>query len=232
MVAEPLLAYLREALADPGLTFAEPPAELTGGYDTSIYAFRLNHAPSGFDTGLVLRMYREHHEPLRARWEATVHRALNHAGFPAPRVLLLNEDCQPLGQPFLVIERLPGAVPFGGSSGSGWGRLRQALALPGVLAKTQARLHALDAQALLDAFAREGLTFESSGGAGIEHRAPTAEGQLAQVRERVGRAGLDGMQGGLRWLLEHQPPWRAQRGARRRIANDLKRDSHFEERRQ
>ncbi|MEX2246329.1 MAG: phosphotransferase family protein [Dehalococcoidia bacterium] len=205
-VADALLPCLREALADPGLTFTEPPVPMTGGYDTSIYAFRLNHAPSGFDHGLVLRLYREHHEPLRARWEATVHGVLADAGYPAPRVLLLNEDPGRLGQPFLIIERMPGAGVFSAESRPGLGRLRQALALPRLVAGAQARLHAIDPQLLLDAFAREGLTLESSGTAGIEHRAPTVEGQLAQVTGRVERAGLDGMRMGLRWLLEHQPP--------------------------
>ena len=67
-------------------------------------------------------------------------------GFPAPRVLLTGEADDGLGRPFMVMERVPGRTPMpevtGPSALAAVGRA--ALRLPDLLARTAARLHALD----------------------------------------------------------------------------------------
>jgi hypothetical protein len=46
--ASALLVHLRRELHAPDLAYAEPPAALTGGYDTRIVAFRLSAAPAAW----------------------------------------------------------------------------------------------------------------------------------------------------------------------------------------
>jgi aminoglycoside phosphotransferase (APT) family kinase protein len=78
--------------------------------------------------------------------------------------------------------------------------MRQALSVPRVLAETQARLHAIEAQVLLASLSREGFM---TGGVPVDHRATTLDGHLAQVTYRA--ATLEGMATAARWLLDYRP---------------------------
>ena len=52
-MTDELVAYLRGALACPDLALAEAPVEISGGFDTTIYAVRLRGAPEAFSGALL-----------------------------------------------------------------------------------------------------------------------------------------------------------------------------------
>src|SRR5919106_2803990 len=179
-IARGLVDHLRAALAQPGLELAEPPAPLSGGFDTEIYAVRLRRAPAGFAVPLVLRVLRPHHDPAMVLREQAIQNAVAEQGYPTPRVLHVSVDAAPLGAPFMLMERLPGAPLLAAHP----------LEMDRVLLDAQLRLHALDAAPLARALG-DAVTFD---------------GYLAALQRRVDQAGLDGLAPPLRWLREHRPP--------------------------
>jgi aminoglycoside phosphotransferase (APT) family kinase protein len=140
-----LIEFLRRTLDAPGLELAEPLSPLSGGFDTAIYTVRLRGAPPAFAGPLILRVLAPHHEPARVLRERAIQNAVAAQGYPAPRVLAATRDAGLLGAPFLVMERLPGAVLADA----------RRLGMAGVLAEAQARLHALDVEPLLAALDRD-----------------------------------------------------------------------------
>jgi aminoglycoside phosphotransferase (APT) family kinase protein len=187
-VVQPLLAHLRAELDRPGLSFAEPPEPLTGGFETLSCSMRLAGAPGAWQQPLILRVFAHARAPGRARYEAALQNAIAGQGYPAPRVLLHCDTDAPLGCPFLIMERLPGVV------------MAQALRSPlrarslgALLAEAQARLHELDAARVLATLQREQL-------------APfTVDDMLAQLGLRIDDASLDTLRPGLNWLLARPP---------------------------
>src|SRR5262245_45875116 len=108
-LSDRFLAYLRTKLgADVG--FDRLPVRLTGGFDTSTFAFRLKDAPAEWSRDLILRVMGFAASAVRVRREAATHAALVGAGFPAPRILLAEPDGEVLGKPFLIMERLAGGT--------------------------------------------------------------------------------------------------------------------------
>lgn len=204
-----LLAHLRATLDEPGLTYAEPPVRVLGGFDTLIYGFRLKGAAEGWSGPLILRVFHQHADPVRARWESAVQTALVQLGYPAPRVLLVGTTTEVVGGPFIIMERLPGRMMLDDVVKPS--RLFSALPrilgeVPRVVAEAQAKLHALDPSPLLRALEAEGLPAHGAGPAGVSQRVATVDGQLDQVQRRVEANALDGMKPGLQWLLERRPP--------------------------
>jgi aminoglycoside phosphotransferase (APT) family kinase protein len=184
-----LLAHLRAALARPQLDFVESPAQISGGYDTEIYGFRLAGAAPEWSGPLILRLFRVETPGRAARFEATVQNCVADLGMCAPRVLHVVEGAEPLGGAFLVMERVAGR------------NLLSALAslsaprVPRWLADTQARLHALDARALERALAA----------AGLDPAARSASGELAESTERIESHGLSSLRAGAEWLARERP---------------------------
>ncbi len=86
------------------------------------------------------------HDPVRALRERATQNALAGLGYPVPRVLIASADREPLGAGFLVMERAAGR-PLLATRRPGIGR---------TLAEAHARLHALNAEALLRALDDEG----------------------------------------------------------------------------
>ncbi len=191
-----LLACLREHLDESRLEFSEAPAAITGGFDTRIFAFRLRNAPPAYSGPLILRVLGAHHDPARALRERITQNTLVELGYPAPRVLLASADPAPLGGAFVIMERLAGMPLIEADP----------LTISRVLAEAQLRLHALDADALLRALAREDLASTLAGAPLIGREAMTLEGHLAQFAERGGRGPRDGLAAGIAWLVERRPP--------------------------
>jgi aminoglycoside phosphotransferase (APT) family kinase protein len=180
-----LLAFLRDALAAPGLAFAEPPAPLLGGLDARIFAFRLSGAPPALAGPLILRLFARRHDPRRALRERAIQDAVAAQGYPAPRCFLATADPAPLGGAFIVMERRPGRPPMGA----------RALGMGGRLVDLQAQLHALDPAPVLRALAESGLDPDGL----------TFGGYLAALDAGIRRLGLDGLRPAMAWLLEHRP---------------------------
>ena len=206
-IAGSLLAYLRAATGAQELAYADPPQQIVGGYDTRIFAFQLANAPASFSGPLILRLFADDDDPLRARWEGAVQTAVAGMGYPAPRVLAANSGTDTLGAAFLVMKRLPGrpmlqAATFAAMLPQAF---RLLTAYPRVLAQYQARLHALDPGSLLRAIEAEGLPAAGPSEAGISRRSATLDGQLEQLAHRVERLSLERCRPALRWLLDHRP---------------------------
>lgn len=194
MMAERLLACLRARLG-PGIDFSAPPAALSGGFDTSIFAFRLKGAPADWSGELVLRVMAFAASALRARREAATHAALVESGFPAPRILLVETQGEVLGKPFLVMERLPGETMWSAAVGPGGG-LGRLWGMPRQLGEIHARLHGVPGIALLECAAR----FE------VDPILVTLGGEVRRLRARIGEAGVAGLLPGAAWLEAKMPP--------------------------
>jgi aminoglycoside phosphotransferase (APT) family kinase protein len=185
--AAALLEHLRVALPEPGLQYAEPPAPISGGYDTKIFGFRLSGAPAPFASPLILRVLGTQYPAARALSERATQNAVAGLGYPAPRVLLASADPAILGGAFLVMERLYGRPLLEA----------RRIGIASVLAEMQLRLHALDAEVLLRALDREGPP--------ISRETATFDGHLARLERRIAHGGLHGLEPAMRWLLEHRP---------------------------
>ncbi len=198
---------MRESWGDTGLEYASPPQRVVGGFDTRIFGFRLAGAAGVLARPLILRLFAEDDEPIRARWEAAVQTAVVAAGYPAPAVVTAHHDREPLGAPFIIMERIPGRPMLQAATLAAVlpEAYRLLMTYPSVLADYQARLHALDAEQFLDAVTKTGGSGANPGEAGISRRSATLDGQLDQLAERVDHLSGEGLRAALRWLLENRP---------------------------
>lgn len=187
-----LLSHLRERLGT-GVGFAEAPAPLSGGFDTTILAFRLSGAPADWERPLILRVITRGASGPRVLREAAVHATLVQAGFPAPRVLLHDADPASLGSPFLIMERLPGETMWSAAAKAG---LPAFLAMPRRLAELHARLHRLGGEAL-----REGAR-----ALGVDPAVMGVQADVERLHRRIVREGLTGLLPGAGWLIGNFPP--------------------------
>ncbi|MBS0527384.1 MAG: phosphotransferase [Proteobacteria bacterium] len=190
-LADRLLGHLRRRLS-AGVDYAEAPAPLSGGFDTTILAFRLSGAAAEWGRPLILRVMTRSDAGPRVLREVAVHEALVQAGFPAPRVLLYDTELAPLGLPFLVMERLPGETMW---SDVARGKLRAILALPRRLAELQARLHRLGGEVL----AERARVF------GVDPETMSVKADVQRLHQRIAREGLKGLLPGAGWLVGNLP---------------------------
>src|SRR5438477_13073 len=138
-----LLEVLRRKTESPELRYATPPLPVTGGFWADILAVRLTGAPPDLDRDLIVRIVPTVEAAQR---EAIVQSEVVAQGFPAPPVRLTGMAQDGRGRPFIVMDRMPGRPPLpeigGPAALAGIGRA--AIKLPDLLARTAARLHALD----------------------------------------------------------------------------------------
>jgi aminoglycoside phosphotransferase (APT) family kinase protein len=187
-----LLDCLRNRLG-AAVAFAESPTPLSGGFDTTILAFRLGGVRDEWSEPLVLRVMTRRDFGARVLREAAVHAALVKAGYPAPRVLLAEADPAPLGLPFLVMQRLPGGTMWSAvATAKGFAPL---LAMPRRLAELHARLHRVSGE-----FVRE-----SARAFGVDLATIGVEADLQRLSERIEREGLGGLSSGATWLVQKRP---------------------------
>jgi aminoglycoside phosphotransferase (APT) family kinase protein len=193
-----LLICLRQRLG-AAIAFAESPTPLSGGFDTTILAFRLAGGRDEWSEPLVLRVMTRRDLGARVLREAAVHAALVKAGYPAPRVLLAEADPAPLGLPFLVMQRLAGGTMWSAvARARGFGPI---FAMPRRLAGLHARLHRVSGEFLR----------ESARAFGVDLTTIGVEADVARLGQRIEREGLDGLAPGARWLAEnHRAPAQAE----------------------
>jgi len=138
-----LLEALRAVAGTPALRFASKPQRMTGGFWAEILAVRLEGGPPELNGEVVIRVMPDADGATR---EIVVQREVVRQGFLAPRVLLTGDADDALGRPFVVMDRIRGRPPIpevqGTAALAALGRA--AARLPGLLAQTSARLHALD----------------------------------------------------------------------------------------
>jgi aminoglycoside phosphotransferase (APT) family kinase protein len=196
-IADSLLAYLLTVLSAKAITYSEPPVRITGGFDTYIYAFSLQGVPRDWSGSLILRLFRTDNpwvllsSPDRARFESAVQNTIFHMGYPAPRVLHTCPNSEPLGSPFLIMERLPGRIMLDVlfRPSRFWFRL------PHIFAEAQARLHGLEPRILLQAVEA----------AGVPERVLTASDWVERVGGLIDAAQLEGLKAGVEWLFNNSP---------------------------
>ena len=179
-LARALVAHLRDTRHAPALDLAGPVTVLVGGFDTEIYALRLQGGPAELSGPLVLRVLRPHHQPAMALREQATQNAVAALGFPAPRVLLASAAPEPLGAPFVLMEWLPGRSLL----------TTRVVGMGAILAGLQVRLHALDPKPLAQALGPPG----------------TLDGYFEAFGRRIERAGLDELTPVLAWLRARRPP--------------------------
>ncbi len=206
-VATQFLNYLARKFELTGLSYSEPPARISGGYDASIFGFALNDAPEPLRGPLILRLNRAGTNPQRVKLEGIVHNWLNGQNYPVPAVHIAELDAQALGAPFTVMTRLAGkplAHEFNRIIGgrSAFATARGLLRVPSIQrditdswVDVQLRLHVLDPAPLLAAVSAGGLD-----PAGI-----TLDGQLSSLASAVTRLSLDGLKPAIDWLLLRRP---------------------------
>jgi aminoglycoside phosphotransferase (APT) family kinase protein len=146
-IARLLGPYLSERLGTP-VRLAGAPEEITGGWDTYIFVFRLAPGDGGLplppellERDLILRIYQGDAGLAKGEREFRVQTRLAEAGYPAPKPFLLETDRSLLGQAFMVMEKLPGRTMMDVMASSG---PVTALRMMKLLADTHTRLHDLD----------------------------------------------------------------------------------------
>jgi len=85
-VSNNLLSFLREMNGDSKIDYQIPPSQLQGGFDTSIYRFKLKNISPPLSEPLVLRVFSKSHSPIQAIKESVVHNSLIDQGFLVPYV--------------------------------------------------------------------------------------------------------------------------------------------------
>jgi aminoglycoside phosphotransferase (APT) family kinase protein len=188
-----LLDYLRGRFG-AAVAFAEAPHLLTGGFDTTTMAFRLEGGPADWPDGLILRVMARPDFTERVRREAATHAALVGEGFEAPRLLVAEDDAAPLGRPFIVMERLAGQNMWANAVGP-QGRRSYLLRMADDLGAANARLHGVRTEALRESARR----FD------VDPARFTLAGDVQRLADRIARSGLPGLQPGMTWLLANQP---------------------------
>jgi aminoglycoside phosphotransferase (APT) family kinase protein len=201
-----LLDYLRAVTACPALAYDEAPTRMSGGYDATILRFSLQGAPDPFTGPLVLRLFQPSVDSRRAATEGAVQNALAELGYPAPRVFAAEARIEPMGGPFLIMERMPGrplGSEFEGLSIKGFGQTlnlvrqvprirREILRLWG---EAQTRLHALPAGEFVERLERAGIPGESL----------TFDSEFGRQRAFVEELDLKDLRPVVDWLMTNRP---------------------------
>jgi aminoglycoside phosphotransferase (APT) family kinase protein len=123
------------------------------GWENEMYAFDVEYEVDGERQreGLVLRIYPGDDAYGKSAREFHGMRQLRQAGYPVPRVLLLERENSPLGKPFVVMERIEGQELWSLLSSSSAQKQQELLTL---FCELFVRLHTLDWRPFVDDIAR------------------------------------------------------------------------------
>jgi aminoglycoside phosphotransferase (APT) family kinase protein len=162
-----------------------------GGFWADIYSFSLANPPDGWPAELVARLMPD---PVTARKEMIVQTAVAAAGFPTPFVRACGGPDGDLGRAFMVMDRAVGGPLLSGLDGVTPAAVyRLARQIPGLLAGSMARLHALDPELVRG-------DLEQAGDVTVTvHHFVTALARLAAEFQRPDLVTA------ARWLTDHPP---------------------------
>jgi aminoglycoside phosphotransferase (APT) family kinase protein len=183
-VSDNLLSFLSEELSDTKVDYEIPPSQLQGGYDTSVFQFKLKNIHSSLSGPLVLRIFRKSHPPKQAIVESVIHNSMVDQGFTVPYVYYACVDDKYLGNQFLIMDFLSGVLlpsVFGQNTAI-------------VLGKAHAVLHNADSSKLNEDMITEGF---GGGEYGIREKLD----RLLKASER-----LPWLEEIVFWLIENKPP--------------------------
>lgn len=182
-ISDSLLSFLRKELNNKKVDYEIPPSQLQGGYDTSVFKFKLKNVQPSLSRPLVLRVFRKSHHPEQAMIESVIHNSLMDQGFLVPYVYYACIDDRYLGNQFLIMDFLIGALlptVFDQNTAN-------------VLGKTHAALHNADPSQLSEDMNAKG--FE-----GIQHRIKWRIDHLLKASEY-----LPWLKEIVLWLIENRP---------------------------
>jgi aminoglycoside phosphotransferase (APT) family kinase protein len=168
------------------IRFVQPPALEPDGWEAYVYRFRLLRCaglPAAFDRPLVLRQYAGPGGLPRSRREFAAQSHAYRHGYPTPQPILFEENCRPLGGPFLIMEAVPGDTLLARLRGN-WTRI---LSVAAHLARAQARLHELPTA---------GLSMK---------RKPFLARLIDELRNTIQTFHIGGLTAGVSWLDAHRP---------------------------
>ncbi len=182
-ISQKILNYLREEFDDSSLEFILPPSKLDGGYETTIYQFKLNSDQTSFSQHLILRQFRKEHSPNHSIKEKIVQNSLFDQGFPVPYVHFACTSKKHLGTPFTIMDYVEGEIlpfVFGPDTNV-------------VLGNMHSELHSVDPSAL-----KKHLTSE-----GLETQADHLDVKINQFQKARNR--LPWLDNIINWLIDHKP---------------------------
>ena len=191
-IAGRLIGVLRSAAGTPDLEYERRPEPMRGGFWAELFAFTLANPPAGWPADLVARLMPD---PGSARKETIVQRAVAAAGFPTPAVRAAGGPDDGLGRAFMIMDRAAGGPAISGLDG---GLTPSAVPqllrrVPGLLATSMARLHALDPDLVRG-------ELEQVRGVPV-----TVDGLLAAAARYAGEFGRTDLVDAARWLADHPP---------------------------
>lgn len=167
------------------------PVPLTGGFSARLFAFRLEDSPGALQGELVLRM------PARGgnvRREGIIQREVAKNGYPAPAVLVLDDEpTNPLGRPYLVMPKEPGTPLF--VDAGPIEVLKAFRRAPVVLAGLMADLHDLDPEPVVRALEAGGVAPDQLG----------ERSMLDELRDAVDATEEPALTSIAAWLAANQP---------------------------
>jgi aminoglycoside phosphotransferase (APT) family kinase protein len=109
-VPDNLLSFLRDELGDTKVDYEVRPSRILGGNETFIFHFKLKNVHPSLSGPLVLRIFRKGFSPKHAIMESVVHNSLVDQGLPIPYVHYSCIDQKYLGEQFMIMNFLPGAM--------------------------------------------------------------------------------------------------------------------------
>jgi len=118
-------------------------ANITAGWESEMYSFDVEYGPAGEHQReeLILRIYPGDDAYSKSAHEFHGMSQLHRAGYPVPRVLVLEREHSPFGKPFVIMERIEGQVLWPLLFGPPEGKQRELLSL---FCKLFIQLHALE----------------------------------------------------------------------------------------
>lgn len=146
-IADKLLGYLRQELAQPDLAYGVPLTPLQGGNETHSFSFKLAGAGDDLSQMLVLRLYPAIYGARNAIWESMLQNVLAEEGYPVARAHVVCSDPSILGGAFFIMDYLPGQPLIFASMET----------MPQLLGKIHAELHDINPEPLIRALQKRGI---------------------------------------------------------------------------
>jgi aminoglycoside phosphotransferase (APT) family kinase protein len=188
-----LIGVLRNAAGVPDLGYARRPEPMRGGFWAEILSFSLARPPAAWPAELVARLMPD---PVTAQKETIMQRAVAAAGFPTPSVRASGGPEAGLGRAFMVMDRAAGRPVMSGLDGALTpAAIRRLLRqIPGLLAGSMARLHALDPDLVRGELAR------------VPEVSVTVADRICRLATFAAEFGRADLVQAARWLSDHPPP--------------------------
>ncbi len=191
-LAERLIDVIRCVTGTPGLEYQRRPEPMRGGFWAELFSFSLANPPGAWPGELVVRLMPD---PGTARKEMVVQTAVAGAGFPTPIVRASGGPDRGLGRAFMVMDRAAGRPALSGLDGGPTpdAMLRVLRHVPGLLAGSMARLHALDPDLVRGGLAR------------VREAPVTLPGLVSALSQSAAESGRPDLVRAARWLTDHPP---------------------------